>query len=242
MRINEVNWKPYRREVLGIPTLFLLVACFSGAFAQSDEQKFEVGGQLSSTGVSARTVTVGTSGLNIVNDQEMISGLGGRVGYNFSKFLALEGEVNLFPGDSETEGGRKVQLVAGLKVGKRFNGVGFFAKARPGFVRYSKGNYTPILGGSLCNAISPTPISCFTSRASTNLALDVGGVVELYPSKRTILRFDAGDSIVWRGSRIAAALQPRPPGTFGPTIVVGVPVSAETTHNFQLSLGFGIRF
>jgi hypothetical protein len=33
-----------------------------------------------------------------------------------------------------------------------------------------------------------------------NFALDAGGVLELYPSSRTIIRFDAGDTIVRIGN------------------------------------------
>ena len=62
-----------------------------------------------------------------------------------------------------------------------------------------------------------------------NFALDAGGVLELYPSSRTIVRFDAGDTIV----RIRNA-------TAG---VIGNPTTTtDTTHNFQFSVGFGYRF
>jgi hypothetical protein len=62
-----------------------------------------------------------------------------------------------------------------------------------------------------------------------NLAVDVGGVLELYPSRRAIVRLDAGDTIV----RIRNA-------TAG---VIGAPaVTTDTTHNFQFSVGFGYRF
>jgi hypothetical protein len=62
-----------------------------------------------------------------------------------------------------------------------------------------------------------------------NFALDAGGVLELYPSARTIIRFDAGDTIV----RIRNA-------TAG--ILAGPTATSDITHNFQFSVGFGYRF
>ena len=67
-----------------------------------------------------------------------------------------------------------------------------------------------------------------TDREQARLALDVGGVAEFYPDRHVVLRFDAGDVII----------------PFGNT-VVGQGLFAQrlgTTHNFQLSLGVGVRF
>lgn len=65
-------------------------------------------------------------------------------------------------------------------------------------------------------------------REQARLALDVGGVAEFYPNRHVVLRFDAGDLIIPFGNN-----------------VVGEGLSAQrlgTTHNFQCSLGFGVRF
>jgi len=67
-----------------------------------------------------------------------------------------------------------------------------------------------------------------TDREQARLALDVGGVAEFYPDRHVVLRLDAGDVII----------------PFGNT-VVGQGLFAQrlgTTHNFQLSLGVGVRF
>ncbi len=131
-----------------------------------------------------------------------------------------------------------MQGLFGAKVGKRFGTVGLFAKARPGFVRFSKGDYQPVGG---CTAIFPPPIGCFEPTAKTNFAFDIGGVVEWYPSKHTIVRLDAGDTIIHFGNRNVAALDV-PAGGVGPTRLVVIPVAADTTQNFQGSLGIGWRF
>lgn len=59
-------------------------------------------------------------------------------------------------------------------------------------------------------------------------ALDVGGVAEFYPNRRVVLRFDAGDVIIPFGNNVVGY------GAFAQRL--------GTTHNFQCSLGVGIRF
>lgn len=210
--------------------------------AQSDERKFEVGGQLWFLSVPKRTTTVTTNGLNLVADRELVVGFGGRLGYNFSRYIAMEAEVNVVPRDRELEDGRKVQGVFGLKAGKRFEKVGVFVKARPGFIYSSQGNYEELNPVALCGGIYPLPISCYSSVSSTDFALDLGGVVEIYPSKRTVFRFDAGDTLVRHGARNVAAFHTPPLGTPEGGRIVVVPIASETSHNFQMSLGLGFRF
>ena len=62
----------------------------------------------------------------------------------------------------------------------------------------------------------------------TRFAFDVGGVAEFYPNRHLVLRFDAGDVIIPFGNDVVGqGLFTQRPGT---------------THNFQYSLGVGIRF
>ena len=55
--------------------------------------------------------------------------------------------------------------------------------------------------------------------------VDVGGVFEYYPTRKTIFRVDVGDSIIRYGAQ--------EPKAINPTI---------TRHNLQTSVGFGFRF
>jgi hypothetical protein len=65
-------------------------------------------------------------------------------------------------------------------------------------------------------------------REQAQFALDVGGVAELYPTRHVVLRLDAGDVIIPFGSKVVGeGLFAQRPGT---------------THNFQYSLGVGVRF
>jgi hypothetical protein len=212
----------------------LLCLCSVSLRAQADEKKFEVGGQYSLVWIQTRSVTSSGSVLVTTQSRNNSSGFGGRFGYQLSKYFTLETEVNFFPRDRDLDGGRKLQGLFGVKGGKRFEKFGVFAKARPGFVRHERGDY--VFGSGGCPAVFPPPLGCFRPVARTNFALDLGGVVELYPSKRTIIRFDAGDTMVHLPTRNVAAFQA---SGISPVVISASP---ETKHNFQGSVGFGFRF
>ena len=107
--------------------------------------------------------------------------------------------------------GETLALV-GLKAGARTDRFGIFAKAPPGFIHFGEGFFTPCLS------------------EKTHFALDVGAVLEYYPSRHTVVRFDLGDTIIPYGG--ATFLDPLP----------GRQVRLGTIHHFQAGLGFGIRF
>ncbi|HKP46023.1 MAG TPA: outer membrane beta-barrel protein [Pyrinomonadaceae bacterium] len=204
------------------------------AQAQTDEKKFEVGAQGTLLRLPAITFS-GTAGSATFSDDHNNNwGFGGRFGYNFSDNIGVEAEGNFFPQDRAEDGGQKFQGLFGAKVGQRFDKGGLFVKARPGFVRMSRGEYQ--LQGA-CVAIFPPPIACFQANATTNFAFDLGGVGEVYPTKNTIIRFDVGDTMIHFGAqRLVAARNP----STGELVVV--PRAAETQHNLQASVGVGFRF
>ena len=163
------------------------------------------------------------TGVNLEGFGETINGLGGRFGYNLNKNFALDAEFSFFPethlGNSQS--GQKTQGFVGVKAGARTNRVGVFAKARPGVMFIGE-----VTSGFNC---SGTSFGRTCRPSHNNFALDAGGVLELYPSARTIVRLDAGDTIV----RIRNA-------TAG--VIGGPTTTSDTTHNFQFSVGFGYRF
>ena len=232
--------------LMAVGALTLMLSNQSARAQADDNKKFELGGQFSL--MRLPTLTATTTTFPCVNPpcpvittfaegRESEPGFGGRFGYNFSRYFALEAEGNFFPRDRDLDGGRKLQGLFGARVGKRFDKVGLFGKARPGVVRFDKGDYRQV---GVCIASFPAPIACFEPTAKTNLAFDLGGVVEWYPSKHTIVRFDAGNTIVRFGTRNVAATDV---GTGGrPISLVVIPVLAETKHNFQGSIGLGWRF
>ena len=157
----------------------------------NDTPKFEIGGQFVVTRLS-----------DILDDTNV--GAGGRLTYNFTQNIALEGELNYFPQDLTLVGATSsYQGLFGLKTGIRSERAGIFGKIRPGFTRFDR--------------ITPTP-------TATQFTLDLGGVLELYPSKSTVVRFDLGDAMINYSTPLVA------PGLTG------------LSHNLQFGIGFGFRF
>jgi hypothetical protein len=79
----------------------------------------------------------------------------------------------------------------GAKTGLRLNRFGVFGKGRPGFWHFTRWYF----------------------------AADTGGVLEYYPSSRTVVRIDVGDTIIFYGG-----------------------ARLGTVHNFQPGLGFSYKF
>ena len=202
------------RRIL-FPLLFIIAVAPAAASAQTG----------AAPDVEAHKAEVGAfyTGVNLEGFGETVSGLGGRFGYNFNRHLALDAEFSFFPEAhlGNRQSGQKTQAFAGIRAGARSRYVGVFAKARPGVMFIGE-----ITSGLNC---SGTSFGQTCRPSHNNFAFDAGGVLELYPSARTIVRLDAGDTIV----RIRNA-------TAG---VIGSPVvTTDTTHNFQFSVGFGYRF
>jgi hypothetical protein len=242
--------------------LLMIVVCLlfeSGdLYAQSTDvgdHKFEIAGHFTLltnsivtevNDLSVQCVNTPCPPPNIVlsKNRKTQPGFGGRIGYNLNANVAVEAELNIFPGaDSfsepeEFKDGYFLEGLFGVKVGKRFQKVGIFGKARPGFLYASKGDLEPRPGVG-CIAIFPPPVGCFQTTSQNSFALDVGGVVEVYPTARTVVRFDFGDTIVRLSERNVSATFNR--GVSIPRLAVWR-IPAETTHNFQGSIGMGFRF
>ena len=166
-------------------------------------------------------------------------GVGGRFTYNLTSAIALEAEVTFHPKErgefigglfppfffGTQVGGRRVEGLFGVKAGKRWEKFGVFAKARPGFMHFT---HVPDCPNGLVEQCS--------LGGKTEFALDIGGVVEYYPSRRFVLRFDVGDTIIKYGKLNRAAT------TDFPDIIFPVKVGGGTTNNAQYSVGFGVRF
>jgi hypothetical protein len=240
----------FKKLIIGV---VVLVAFLSFAvpqtLAQSSDYKFELGGQSSALDLSSVVVTSTTPiecfvppcpfGVSLERSRHIEPGFGGRIGYRAGNHITVEAEVNFFPRDRIFEEGRKVQGLFGAKVGSHWEKVGVFGKARPGFLYLSKGNFEPRPGVG-CVTIFPPPVACFEAKGKTGFALDVGGVLEVYPSPRTLVRFDLGDTIVHLSDRKVAASAVPPFSPFSGGVIISRP--GETTHNVQASVGFGFRF
>ena len=170
-------------------------------------------------------------------------GFGGRFTFNLNRSVAVEAEGNFFPhkcvscgrGDFGDSNGNISQGLFGVKAGKRFEKWGIFAKGRPGVVSFSQGDSKYVQTGT--TGVFPFE---FRQNRLTNFAFDLGGVLEFYPSKRIVTRFDAGDTMIHYGQRTSNYISFT--GLTGPAVLVPYSLRADTRHNFQFSAGVGFRF
>ncbi len=151
-------------------------------------------------------------------------GFGGRLSVNANRYLAIESEVNFFPYGRFR--GNATQALVGVKAGKRWDKFGIFAKARPGFIYESRGRAEL---AQISNGIYHIDY-----KSTTNFTADVGGVVEFYPTKKLITRFDFGDTITRINSQNGFI------NTNGNITTFRIPPT--TRHSFQFSAGIGFRF
>ena len=200
-------------SIRGLAMVVCLVA--GNAAAQTPPSRFEVGGHVS-------TLRIGDAG-------NTNAGIGGRVGYDLSAWLAVEAEIGFFPRDRiDVEMGlapittthwsrRRLEGFFGPKIGMRGERVGAFVKVRPGLVSLS--NTGMGCTGDICPLILlPRP------EYKTEFAVDLGGVFEFYPTPRTTARFDVGTTAIRHRSQ-------------------GVPpCRACTTKNLSTSVGMGFKF
>ncbi|HET7696046.1 MAG TPA: outer membrane beta-barrel protein [Vicinamibacterales bacterium] len=203
--------------------LALLCACAAGvrhASAQTPGERLEAAANLSMLRLSD------VSGAR--------AGLGGRLTFDLTRHVALEGELAFYPKDriagvlTETAAGsyrvvserRRTDALFGVKVGARFDRFGVFGKARPGFTRLAD-------RGTACEGPGCAVILMLIApyQYRTEFAFDFGGGVEVHPTARTVARFEMGDTIIRHRS-------------FAPPC----PASECTTHNLSTRLGIGYRF
>lgn len=210
-----------KRAIIIACCLLLHQSAHAQTQAQDDPPKYEVGALF-----SAITFTPS-------NGYRTEAGFGGRFTFNVNRHVGLEAETIFFPNSSfsaeSRASGRAVQSVFGVKAGKRWEKFGVFAKARPGLISFSQGK----------NILTFNSAGSFVSsrfERATHFAFDVGGVVEFYPTRHIVTRFDAGDTIIRYGRQTTTfpAFPPFPASTFtNPT---------ATRHNFQFNAGIGYRF
>ena len=200
-----------RKTSISFAVCALVLLAGTSSFSQtSDPPRFEVGAQFSLLNFDRLD--------NLGERRRTEIGGGGRFTVNINKYVAAETELNYFPQEDSIRigtidvplWGKKTLVVAGIKAGGRTERVGVFGKARPGFIHFS---YAP---GFACIAL--VGVVCNQPK-TTVFAVDLGGVFEYYPSRRTVVRFDAGDTIIRQDKRFF-----------------------DTSHSLQTSIGVGVRF
>jgi hypothetical protein len=210
------------RRLLLLAIAFVLITQTNSLAQSQDVPKFEVAGEFSTLEREA------------FSERRLEAGVGARFTFNFNPSVAFETAGYFFPNKcfSCRNVGNVSQVVAGAKIGKRFEKWGIFGKVRPGVVSFSRGEFNPI-------RVSPAGIVVETNRI-TSFALDLGGVVEFYPTKRIVTRFDVGDTIIHFRRRTVNGID------FDPIaqqfLLIPFAQPARTRHNFQFVTGIGFRF
>jgi hypothetical protein len=198
-----------------LPSLLLagLVAlCPPFARAQS-APRFELGGQ----------VTWATSSQFDATD----IGFGGRFSWNPIGLVGLESELSFYPQDftdSQPFSGARLEGLFGATIGPVVGALRPFAKVRGGFLNVREAS-RPFA----CILIFPPPLACQLGAGSTLPAFDIGGGLELFPSRRTFVRVDVGDRIL------------KYPGTVLDANGV-VRSDSFSSHDFRFAAGAGVRF
>ncbi|BCS32569.1 hypothetical protein TBR22_A17830 [Luteitalea sp. TBR-22] len=211
--MQRVEW--VRRVVIGV--MFVVAATVPDAVAQTSVPRVEVGGLVSA--------------LALAEAPDTSVGVGGRLTVNLTRWLGLEGEYQFVPDDEFTLSSvqadgrtaglryerRRSTALFGVKAGYRGDRIGLFARVRPGVTSLTDRG-VDCLGDVCALLLLAVP------EYRPEFALDIGGVVELYPSSRWLVRADLGVLRVWhRGSA--------PPCG-----------SACATSSFGSSIGVGVRF
>jgi hypothetical protein len=232
----------YFFRTMTVVLILLLVSC--QASAQKAVPRFEIGAQFSLLSLQRPSQIVG-NGIDPCCDRVVPGtgrrtepGIGARFTYNLTRNIAFEAEGNLFPRKETTAsmpGGRIFQGQFGLKAGKRFSKFGIFGKARPGFVGFTE--VSQLVSTFTIGPVGPLnqvfTVGRFRIGKDVYFSADLGGVVEFYPSRRIVMRFDVGDTIVRYGTF-------RQQGVILSRAIIER--SPETKHNPQFSAGVGFRF
>lgn len=228
------------QALIGSILLICLLNCISVGQSSdsSDLEKYEIGGQFtllrrkdaSTVAETFRRFGFPSTADNPPSLTEL--GLGARFTYNISKTMSVEAEFNFFPSNKRSEfiigvpveivepGGRKFQTLFGPKIGYRGERFGVYGKIRPGFVRFGRYQVVTEIGPP------SNPFVFATSRKKVVFFnVDVGGVFEYYPTRKTLFRVDVGDTIIRYRSLEPVEINP-----------------SFTRHNPQISAGFGFRF
>jgi len=190
----------------------------TSAVAQPAAGRVELGGQVNVLRLSDSSDTNG--------------GLGARATFNVTPWLGVEGEYQFIPDDviettSALPGGsvlglryerRRQTALFGVKAGYRGDRVGVFARVRPGFTVLSDRG-VDCLGDVCALVLLAMP------DYRPEFAVDVGGVLEFYPSPRWLARVDVGSLVIRHRSSA-------PPCAGG----------GCTTSNLAVGAGVAVRF
>lgn len=196
----------YRVAVI---TSLLLFAHFgSVVFAQQpNTPRLELGPQL--TQIYLPVQPVGNVqyqlGYGMVFSERLFSRLGADASFSVTPTIPISG--------TSFAGGRLTEAFFGARVGLFFaRHFELYGKVRPGFARF----------GDVILHTTSSPTLQFQTGSLTDSAVDVGGIAMLRVSRRVGIRYEAGDTIIYYGSRIVDPSQRAVPSHLVNTLQLGV--------------------
>jgi outer membrane protein with beta-barrel domain len=198
-------------------------------FPRDDKQgdQEDQSGRFSRLTIGAQATSLSLSFVDGVDRATTEVGVGPFASYRIWRFVEADTAMFLFPREEQSngphDGGRILQGFYGVRAGFRTRHIGFFAKVRPGFESNSRALTGETVGTSMQVV--------HTFARATDFALDLGGVVELYPTKHFVIRLDAGDAMIYPGTRTI---------NFNGTLFSTPAVPRRDT--MQFGGGFGWRF
>jgi len=204
-------------RILPLVVVLTLVS-LQPAAAQAPAPRLEIGAQVS---------TLRLSDFDATN-----AGVGGRLSFDLAPWMALEGDIAFFPRervearslpDATTDlrlaySRHRTGAFVGPKLGVRGDRFGLFGRVQPGLTRLTHRSVACI--GDDCARVL---LLLAPPEYRTEFAMHLGGVLEFYPSPRTVARLDLGTTLIRHRS-------------------LAPPCDDCTSRNLSSSLGLGFRF
>jgi hypothetical protein len=153
-------------------------------------------------------------------------GLGARLSYRLTRWLAADGETSLFPGDagSPAFSASRLEGLMGLRGGPHLEQGGVYLALRAGAVRFSEAP-APFP----CILIFPPPLQCGIAAGKTVPSVQASAGFEAHPRERMVVRVEAGDQGL---------------GYSGPAFARNGEIFEDRlwSHNFKAAVSVGLRF
>ena len=207
------------RYQLSVGLGYRLGALRENSTEESLPGRFEFGVQFTTLVLQRRTA------LDAIREEP---GFGGFISYRLVRFLYADSSVEFYPRQSKSigfqDGGRILQGLFGVKAGISRKYISLFGKVRPGLI-----DATQTVNGF---STSPGSLSVPITGPFLTFALDLGGVMEVYATRHTFVRFDVGDTHLYFPDKTVTL----PTGK--PTFISG----GSYQHTMQFSVGYGWRF
>jgi hypothetical protein len=154
------------------------------------------------------------------------AGLGARLSYDLTRWLALEAQGAVFPSDagSPAFSGSRLEGLAGLRAGPHLDRSSVYLAARGGVVRFAEAP-EPFP----CILIFPPPLVCRMAAGDTVPAVEVGAGLQVLRGDSLAFRAEVGDQLLrYTGPAFDADRE--------------IFDDHRWTHNLRATVGVGWRF